>query len=186
VLRAPRRCEKPRQRGSVTRLHGGICAVTPCARDRRLVVHERARVAHWMLLRASRSGRSGGGNGTLRRRVPFPLSLFFEGLPVERSPVDLPRRQADADAGTPLCTSCRRAHARSRTENNNLVAVFGHRSIFYCDLHPGPKEGGCPTTEGERCRLTSLRARGASRPGDSLGCPTRVSQAKCGNGNYLG
>ncbi|TGZ47507.1 Homeobox protein ARX [Temnothorax longispinosus] len=38
---------KPRQKGSVTRLHGGICAVHRQS-DRRLVVYERSRVVHWL------------------------------------------------------------------------------------------------------------------------------------------
>lgn len=46
------RCEEPRQRGSVTRLHGGICAVYRQS-DRRLVVRERSRVVHWTSYRGS-------------------------------------------------------------------------------------------------------------------------------------
>lgn len=49
-------------------------------------------------------------------------------------------------------------HLYSAVPNNNLVVVFGHRSIFYCDFSFGPMEGGCPReTEGERKRGVSLQ-----------------------------
>lgn len=118
------RCEKPRQRGSVTRLHGGICAVYRQS-NRRLVVYERSRVVHWLR------------TGTWYDRVPDtrlaarkrqdPEGDSLEDLSVEWSPSTSrgERRQM------------RTRYTVYRTApNNNLVAMFGHRSIFYCDFFP--------------------------------------------------
>lgn len=173
------RCEKPRQRGSVTRLHGGICAVYRQS-DRRLVVYERSRVVHW--LRA----------GTWYDRVPDtrlaarkrqdPEGDSLEDLSVEWSP---PTSRGERRQMRTRYTMYRTA------SNNNLVAMFGHRSIFYCDFFPpsGSKEGGCPATE----RGVSLQVYEAASSSwaryrsicDTVLVNTRRiwSDSKCENGN---
>jgi len=131
------RCEKPRQRGSVTRLHSGICAVHRQS-DRRLVGYERARVVHWLRVGTWCDRVPDMRLAARKRRDPEGDSL--EGLSIERSP---PTSRGERRQMRTRYTMYRTA------PNNNLVAVFGHRSIFYCDFFPpsGSKEGGYPTME---------------------------------------
>ena len=126
-----------KKRGSVTRLHGRICAVHRQP-DRRLVVYERTRIVHWLRPRTWCDRIQDTRLAVRKRRDPARDSL--EGLSIEWSP---PTSRGE-------CRQMRTHYTTYRTApNNNLVAMFGHRSIFYCDFSPfrSSKKGGYPTIE---------------------------------------
>jgi len=82
------------------------------------------------------------------RKRRDPEGDSFEGLSIVRSP---PTSRGERRQMRTRYTMYRTA------SNNNLVAVFGHRSIFYCDFSPFRFQRGRVSHDGERCKFTSLQ-----------------------------
>ena len=136
---APLRCEKPWQRGSVTRLHGRQGSTVARARPR-LVDAAQVRCSYWRHKDAADrldwKVQQARPHGSMEG--DFSRAFLLNGVLWPTS------CGATADVDTRyICGYTHRLRCvrpSVYTPHNNLsAAVFGHRSIFYCNSSPSRK-----------------------------------------------